>query len=183
MIHLRRTFKSTLAIALCASAIPMTGLRGYCGSDGIARAPFSQAGRSRMNPVQVQGAVDGHRVVRGKPFSVRLYVRIENGYHINSNRPRDKFLIPTQVILKNTSDFTFMPAKFPPALDRKLEFSEDKLLVFEGEVQFEVPALGNREASLGHRTISGSLKYQACDESTCYPPKTISFEIAVEVVQ
>jgi thioredoxin:protein disulfide reductase len=183
MISLKSTVTSPLAIVLCASAILGLGPSVSWSGDKVKSASFSQPGRSHPNLVRVQASVEGHRIVRGKPFEVRLYVTIEKGYHINSNRPRDKFLIPTQVMIKNTPDFTFMPAKFPPALDRKLEFSEEKLLVFEGEVQFEVHALGNIRASLGRKTLSGSLKYQACDESTCYPPRTVPFEIEVEVVQ
>lgn len=183
MMHSRIVIRLIAAIALCLSAIFWMGTSVFSGKEESDWAPLSQGRGLRPNPVHVQGVVDDHRVVRGKPFVVRLHVMVENGYHINSNRPRDKFLIPTQVILKNTPDFTFLPAKFPPALDRKMEFSEEKLLVFEGEVQFEVPARSNGEASPGHKTISGSLRYQACDESTCYPPRTIPFDVPVEVVK
>ena len=176
---LRTGIKLTAAIALWIGM----GTLLFPGIDEMDWAPFSQARGVRPDPVHVQGVVDDHRVVLGRPFVVRLHVIVENGYHINSNRPRDKFLIPTQVILKNTPELTFLPAQFPPALDRKLEFSEEKVLVFEGEVQFEVPARSKGGASTGHRTISGSLRYQACDERTCYPPRTIPFDVPVEVVK
>jgi thioredoxin:protein disulfide reductase len=178
-----RTIRLSALTALCFCAFLWAGNPVLPRLDVKDGAIPSQGRGLRPNPVHVQGVVDDHRVVRGMPFVVRLHVMVDNGYHINSNRPRDKFLIPTQVILKNTPEFTFMPAKFPPALDRKLEFSEEKVLVFEGEVQFEVPARSNKEASPGRKTISGSLRYQACDESTCFPPKTIPFDVPVEVIK
>jgi cytochrome c biogenesis DsbD-like protein len=183
MMLLKTAIRSIALIALCLSAILWVCTPVFPRIDLKNGAISSQGRGLRPNPVHVQGIVDDHRVVRGKPFVVRLHVTVDNGYHINSNRPRDKFLIPTQVILKNTPEFTFMPAKFPPALDRKLEFSEEKVLVFEGEVQFEVPARSKGEASTGPKTISGSLRYQACDENTCYPPRTIPFDVPVEVVK
>ncbi|MBZ5535078.1 MAG: protein-disulfide reductase DsbD N-terminal domain-containing protein [Acidobacteriia bacterium] len=180
---LRTAIKWTAANALCLWAFLCNGTLVLPRIIEMDWAPASQERGLHPNPVRVQGVVDDHRVVQGKPFVLHLHVTVEKGYHINSNRPRDKFLIPTQVIVKNTPEFTFMPAKFPPALDRKLEFSEEKVLVFEGEVQFEVPARSNGNASPGQKNISGSLRYQACDENTCYPPKTIPFDVPVEVVK
>ncbi len=133
--------------------------------------------------VRVEALVKDYRVVRGKPFVVQIQLTIDKGFHINSNSPHDKFLIPTKVTFKNVPDFSFKEVKFPAAVERKFEFSPEKLVVFEAEVHLQVEGISNPKSELGKKNISGQLQYQACDENTCYPPKRVPFEIPVEVVQ
>lgn len=159
-----------------------TSLLSLGGDELVSPSPAQAIGPPRP-PVRVEGIVDNHRVVLGKPFVVRVQVTVEDGYHINSDHPRDKFLIPTQLVFKNTQDFVFMPAKFPAPIERMFEFSSEKLSVFEGEIQVEVPAVNSKKSVPGKKAISGSLRYQACDQATCFPPKTVAFEIPVEVVK
>ncbi len=146
-------------------------------------AGFPQTLDSHHLPVRVEAIVNDHRIVQGKPFTVRVQLNIVSGFHINSNHPKDKYLIPTQVIMKGTPDFIFKPAKFPPAVERSFEFSTEKLSVFEGEVELEVPGVAGKAVPLGRKTILGSVRYQACDNNTCYPPRNLPFEIPVDVVQ
>jgi len=182
MLVKRVTRRVNWAVVILPVVLLTTNLV-YLRSDEIVFSALSQVGGQHRPPVRVEGIVDNHRVVLGKPFVVRVQVTIADGYHINSDHPKDKFLIPTRLVFKNTQDFVFMPAKFPTPIERMFEFSSEKLSVFEGEIQVEVPAVSSKKSVPGKKTLSGSLRYQACDQATCFPPRTVAFEIPVELVK
>lgn len=159
------------------------GMIALRAADGMPLDGLPQALGSRPAPVQVEALVNDHRVERGKPFTVRVQVTVEPGFHINSDHPKDKYLIPTQVLMKAGPGFTYKAARFPAGVDRSFAFSTSKLSVFEGEIESTVPGLTTRTVSLGRKTLSGNVRYQACDNNTCYPPRNIPFEVPVDVVQ
>jgi hypothetical protein len=163
---------------------------GFLNSTPAARDPlqppsFSPSSKTdgRPNPVRVEALIDNFRVVRGKPFVVRVQLTVNAGFHINSNKPKDKYLIPTEVKLDRISGVLFRDVKFPSAKEAKFQFSSEPLSVFEGEVQLEIPARSLRTLPLGKKVVTGKVIYQACDNDTCYPPRTLPFEIPVDVVQ
>ena len=63
----------------------------------------------------------------------------------------------------------------------KVPFQEKPLSVltgkFELSTQFKVPA----DASVGPATVTGKLRYQACNDKSCFPPKTLEVKVPVEV--
>ncbi|MDD5543442.1 MAG: protein-disulfide reductase DsbD family protein [Acidobacteriia bacterium] len=138
---------------------------------------------ARPAMVRVEALIDGFRVVRGKPFVVRVQINVNPGFHINSNRPKDKYLIPTRITLDKISGVSYGEARFPSAQDAKFQFSSEPLSAFEGEVQARIPARSLKTLPLGKKKITGKVVYQACDNQTCFPPRTVPFEIPVEVVQ
>lgn len=167
---------------LVAGLLSLPGI-ALGGDGGVNFPPGSADAPGSVNPVKVEAIVNGFRVVRDRSFMIRVQIAVDTGFHINSNHPKDKFLIPTRVTLNNVPDFTFQAAKFPQPVERQFAFSPDKLSVYEGEIEVNVPALYGKEGSLGKKTISGSVRYQSCDANTCYPPRTASFTIPVEVVK
>lgn len=123
-------------------------------------------------------------VVPQKPLAVKisknlelpLTLRIRQGYHINSSRPDDDYLIPTKLTWDATA-FLLKSIDYPDGEDVLYPFSEKPLSVYSGEIKiissFRAPAtLQNRP-----KVITGSLRYQACNEKACFPPRTISVKI------
>jgi hypothetical protein len=51
----------------------------------------------------------------------------------------------------------------------------EKLDVYTGEFVVKLPVV----ASAGMHTIDGSLRYQACDNAACYPPKSLPVQVMV----
>jgi hypothetical protein len=119
-------------------------------------------------------------VKRGASAVAKVHVRLMPGYHMNSNTPADEYLIP----LKLT--WTPLPLEavrtdYPPGKMEKYGFSEKPLSVITGDfdiaTEFKAPA----SAPVGTQTISGKLRYQACDTRACYPPRTIEVKLNVDI--
>jgi hypothetical protein len=49
----------------------------------------------------------------------------------------------------------------------------DKLDVYAGEFTVKLPVV----ATAGEHTVAGSLRYQACDNASCYPPRTVPVKV------
>jgi hypothetical protein len=121
-------------------------------------------------------------VLRGTETPVTLHFHINSGFHINSNKPTEEYLIPTELKLDVPTDIVVGKIGYPEGESMSFSFAPDeKLSVYSGA--FDV-AVGVRPLSTvvpGKYEFRGRLRYQACDKASCYPPKTlpVSFEIKV----
>ncbi|MEP7367017.1 MAG: protein-disulfide reductase DsbD domain-containing protein [Acidobacteriota bacterium] len=116
----------------------------------------------------------------GVETPVKLHVKLNTGYHVNSNKPADEYLIPLK--LTWTADpLSVGSVSFPEPKMEKYSFSEKPLSVYTGDfdiiTKFQAPA----NAPKGEKTITGKLRYQACSMTACYPPRTAEVKIIVNV--
>jgi hypothetical protein len=113
---------------------------------------------------------------------VNLNFRVPSGYHINSNTPKSEFLIPTALKMDVPTDIILGKIEYPAGEDRKFPFSPDETLnVYSGDFTIAVGVHPLRSVVPGNYVMHGVLRYQACDNAACYPPKNlpVSFEIKV----
>jgi hypothetical protein len=116
-------------------------------------------------------------VAAGKSSAVALHFRIAPGLHINSNAPKDEYLIPTTFSIPEGMGVKLDGATFPAGTEMALPLDPGtKLSVYSGD--FVVQAL--IVASAGNHLVEAKLRYQACDNHACMPPKTIP--VAIDVV-
>jgi thiol:disulfide interchange protein DsbD len=114
-------------------------------------------------------------------LKIALKANVEDGWHINSNKPNEDYLIKTEVISKNQK-FPFAKIAFPEARNVTLSFSDKPVSVFEGD--FVIGLLINIDKSLspGNYKIPIQLKYQACNNQSCMPPTSVTDTIKISVV-
>jgi Disulphide bond corrector protein DsbC len=121
-------------------------------------------------------------VYRGHPGTVQLQFRIASGFHINSNQPKQEYLKKTELKLDAPTDIVVVKVAYPAGEDRSFPFDPDeKLNVYSGDFAVDVTVRPLKTVLPAKYAVHGTLKYQACDNAACYPPKQmpISFEINV----
>lgn len=114
--------------------------------------------------------------------TVSLNFRVTRGFHINSNTPKSEFLIPTALKMDPPTDIVLGKTVYPNGEDLSFPFSpEEKLSVYSGDFTVKVTVHPLRSVVPGKYVMRGGLRYQACDNAQCFPPKTlpVSFEIRV----
>lgn len=121
-------------------------------------------------------------VTAGHSVLVELKFHVGNGYHVNSNKPRADYLIPTTLSLAAPAKLKIEKITYPAGADITLPFdSTDKLNVYSGE--FAVAASLNASPTLtpGAYSVNGEIRYQACNDNSCFPPKKmpVQFEVVV----
>jgi DsbC/DsbD-like thiol-disulfide interchange protein len=124
-------------------------------------------------PVTIQGA---------KPAVAQVRFRVRDGFHVNSNKPNSDLLIPTEIVLTAIPEVRAGKPEYPAGHDFALTFSpNEKLSVYSGDVTVPIPVTANKPMRPGSYVLKGELKYQACDDRSCFPPKSILLEIPVKV--
>ena len=112
----------------------------------------------------------------GKASPVELHFRIKQNLHINSHKPREQYLIPTVFSIPDSSGVRLTAAAYPAGTDFTLPADPDeKLLVYTGEFTIRTKIV----APQGNHLVQAKLRYQACDQNACMPPKTITVPIDV----
>lgn len=133
-----------------------------------------------MAPTLTVTPVPTVKVKKGSSATVSLKASLPAGYHANSNKPTEVYLIP--LTLKWTAGPLQMESvTYPKPTMEKYSFSDKPLSVVTGEfaitTTFKVPA----DAQNGPAAQTGTLRYQACDNRACYPPKNVPVSVTVSV--
>jgi DsbC/DsbD-like thiol-disulfide interchange protein len=117
--------------------------------------------------------------VAGGKVRVVVEMTLGPGWHVNSHRPAQSFLIPTTAAL-TASNGTFTEVRYPEPVTKKFEFADEALAVYEGTVRFEAE-LALPATAAGKVDLGGALSYQPCNETQCYPPAKATLGAAVAV--
>jgi hypothetical protein len=115
---------------------------------------------------------------------VNLNFRVASGFHINSNAPKDEFLIPTSLKMDLPTDIILGKIEYPEGKDLTFPFSPDqKLNVYSGDFTVAVGVHPLLSVTPGKYVMHGVLRYQACDNAQCFPPKTLPVSFEVKVIR
>jgi hypothetical protein len=136
----------------------------------------------KRQPTVVYSPPELTSINRGHLGGVVLHFRIPSGYHINSNQPKQEYLKKTELKVDAPTDIAIAGVTYPPGEDRSFPFDpNDKLNVYTGDFALKVLVRPLRTVVPAKYAVHGVLKYQACDNAACYPPKQlpVSFEIKV----
>lgn len=146
---------------------------------GTLQAPGQDytSGRSVARPAAVEYLFPEQVTVpAGKASPVALHFRIAPGLHINSHTPKEEFLIPTVLSIPEGSGVRLEQASYPAGTDFVLPVDpKTKLNVYTGEFVIQARIV----AVAGDHMVEAKLRFQACDQNACMPPKTITVPIDV----
>jgi len=133
-------------------------------------------------PAEVTAIVAAPQVSAGSTVQAVLRVEVPEGYHLQSNEPRDPTLIPTSLTFDPPPGITPTEVVFPPSTDFMQEGSPDPLAVFEHEFFVGVEFAIDGAQPSGEVIIPARLRYQACDDIVCFRPRTVDTAWTFEVV-
>ena len=123
-------------------------------------------------------------VYRGHSTPIELQFRIANGLHINSHQPKQEYLKKTELNLDPPTDIVIEKVTYPDGQERSFPFApDDKLSVYSGDIAIDVLVRPLRTVLPAKYAIHGVLKYQACDNAVCYPPKQLPLSFEVQVLK
>jgi Disulphide bond corrector protein DsbC len=121
---------------------------------------------------------------RAAQTMVSLDFRVASGFHINSNTPKSEFLIPTSLKMDLPTDIILGKIEYPEGKDLTFPFSPDeKLNVYSGDFNIKVAVHPLHSVTPGKYVMHGILRYQACDNAQCFPPKALPVSFDVKVVK
>jgi hypothetical protein len=161
----RRTLKILVALSVALLTTAALAQSGKAPSVTIAPVPLVSAPRTEQT-------------------IVNLNFRVARGFHINSNTPKSEFLIPTALKMDLPTDIVLGKINYPAGEDLSFPFSPDeKLNVYTGDFTIAVTVHPLHSVTPGKYVMHGVLRYQACDNAQCFPPKTVPVSFDVKVVK
>jgi hypothetical protein len=150
----------------------------------VSAASFSFAQTPGKAPSVTMAAIPPVTAERTKQTMVDLNFRVPPGYHVNSNTPTSEFLIPTALKMDLPTDIILGKIGYPAGQEMTFPFSPDqKLSVYSGDFTIAVGVHPLHSVVPGKYVMHGVLRYQACDNAACFPPKTVPVSFEVKVIK
>ena len=107
-----------------------------------------------------------------------LKISVLPGFHVNSDKPRDEYLIPLKLTWTG-GPLESQSISYPKS--EEIKVGDQQLVVFTGafeiKTQFKVP----ENAPAGAATIAGKLRYQACNNDMCFRPASAEVKLPVSI--
>ncbi len=162
---MKRVFAAVMVLAFGILAVQGQAISSNAPNRSIAKVDSVQY----LFPEQVS-------VTAGKPIPLALHFRIAQGLHINSHTPSEDYLIPTTFTIPDGAGVRLDAATYPAGTAMTLPADPTtKLSVYTGEFTIQARIV----ATPGNHLVQAKLRYQACDQNQCLPPKTITVPIDV----
>ena len=135
-------------------------------------------------PTQIltQTVLDADGATAGTSVRAALQVRLDSGFHVNSNTPLEDFLIPTALTLTPPDGIAVSEIAYPAAGLLEQVGADTPLAVFEEHFTIGVILDVGEGLAAGTYAIPGTLRYQACDETMCYLPANADVQWTLRIV-
>ncbi len=141
------------------------------------------AAQENEQVVEVKIALSRDVVRPGETFKAAVILKVQAGYHINDNAPLDEFMFPTSISIEDDPEFEVVEIYYPTGRRARYSYSEADLVVYDGEAVLGLLLKAKDGLAPGAKTLKAILSYQACDNTSCLPPKELAFEIAIPVAK
>ena len=131
--------------------------------------------------INVSASLSNNKVGRGRAVRATVTMDIPRGYHVNSNRPLEKFLIPTTLKVDTPDGIRSGPIAYPRAAVRKFKFSKNNVSVYEGRSIMRFTVTIPPGTSTGSKEVKLNVRYQSCNDEVCFPPQTKELSLWLNV--
>jgi hypothetical protein len=117
---------------------------------------------------------------RNTTVDVKLALTVAPGFHVNSNTPSDEYLIPLRLTW-TPGALEAAGVTYPKPTLEKYEFSQKPLSVYTGKIDLDAKLKVPPHAPLGMGMMVGKVRYQACNDKMCFPPKTVEVRLPYDI--
>ena len=156
-------------VPVAASLFSALLLASFAGAAGAAQ--FDDTPKSKSYVAYTE---EPQMVPAGKNAVLELRFRVKDGFHVNSHTPKSELLIPTALKLDAAAGVKAGELQYPAGKTYSFAFDpSEKLDVYAGDFTVKLPVV----AVAGEHTVNGTLRYQACDNAACYPPRSLPVQV------
>ncbi|MBV9937508.1 MAG: hypothetical protein JO150_03300 [Acidobacteriaceae bacterium] len=117
-------------------------------------------------------------IKRGGSATQTLNITVQPGSHVNSNKPKDEYLIPLKLEWES-GPLVAESISYPKP--EQIKVGNDTLSVFTGSFALSTVFKAAKDASAGAKSLTGKLRYQACNDQMCFRPSSLIIHLPVVV--
>jgi len=118
----------------------------------------------------VSGSLEENTVMKGSSVKGTIVLNLPEELHVNSNKPNSEYAIATSIRI-TALGLKVGQVQYPEGKNKKFQFSETELNVYDGETAFPFTVKVPRSFRGKTITVKAVVRYQACTDEVCYPPK------------
>lgn len=149
----------------------------------LSEGPGTSADAQARRPTaEIAATVTTRGPKPGGVVRLTAHVRLPKGLRVQSAKPRDPDLIPTELQATLPVGVTLVDIVYPKASDLTLPGYKEPLAVYPNE--FDIVArvrLG--QVAAGPLVLPATLRYQACNDSVCFPPARVALSWTIPVTK
>lgn len=116
------------------------------------------------------------------PIKLAVLAQVAAGFHINAHKPSLDYLIPTELKVDPSDQFTVKNIVYPQGALRRFVFSDVPLSVYEGRVVVGMVLQVGKAVPAGTYTLKARFAYQACNDHACLPPTSVPITLTIKIV-
>jgi DsbC/DsbD-like thiol-disulfide interchange protein len=139
----------------------------------VAITASAQAQLRSLKPEVTATVPEAQTFHPGGKGTVTLHVKLPDTVHVQSDKPLDKSLIATALSIEAPPGVRVERIAYPAATTLKQEGQKQPLMVFRHEFTITVHLALTPVVASGEIRVPARLRYQACDETMCYPPARV----------
>lgn len=160
-----------------AEVAPVSGASG-----GVERA------RAAKFPIAVEVSPATFTLVAGETVLATIAVRIDDGWHINSNRPGMEYMRPLIVTLEKPGGdgdeiegVTLVDVVYPQGEKLRPGFGSGELSVYRGGIEITAKVAVSSSERKREHDAAIVLSFQACDDTRCLARDEVAVPVVVRV--
>jgi uncharacterized protein len=139
------------------------------------------SGVSRVSaPAPPQVRVDAGATLTGHRARVEVRLEIPEGWHLNSHRPLQEYLRPTELRLEPGEEFRLLRVDYPEGEIVTLAFDPEPLSIYHGVVTLAAEVELPPTPEVAGTAIPLRVSYQACSDRECLAPAEARVDVPVD---
>lgn len=131
--------------------------------------------------VQAEIKLHQDKALAGSTLKSAVVLKVEEGWHINSNRPTYDYLIGTSVEMLPTEGVIVSDIRYPEGHLQKFGFAEDALSVYEDTAVIYLTLKISERMPAGSYALPLTVRVQACNDQVCLAPSSIPLTIPLRI--
>lgn len=129
---------------------------------------------SAAGPVRARAHLDSPTYRLFQRLHLVVELAIAPGIHVYG-QPIPAGYVPLTLEVEPIAGMTVGSVQLPPTRPFQIEGLEEQFQVVQGQARLSVPLTFREEGP--DLTVRGRIRYQACDETTCWPPTEWTFTL------
>jgi thiol:disulfide interchange protein DsbD len=122
------------------------------------------------------------KLAKQTSYPLLIQINIKKGWHINSHKPLEEYLVPTEIKFVETDGITHGNIRYQNPVLKKFSFTESNISVYENTVFIYTSITIMPDFKHDSLKIKSLLRYQACDDKSCLAPEEIQLIATVPIV-
>jgi DsbC/DsbD-like thiol-disulfide interchange protein len=119
----------------------------------------------------------------GESAEAVVEIVVAHGFHINTNPASNNYLIATELKIEPMSGVTLGKFVYPAGKMQKFIFAEEPISVYEGTIPVTFTIRADKTIEAGQIVLRGKVRAQPCNESACFPSRTVEFSLPIQITR